>query len=127
MTSNDNRNIRSAGFTLIELMVVLIILAIGLLPLALVQTRAQQDVFESGQFSDAVQIAQLQMESAKSLGFGNIVAGVAATRTDTDKPLKIAQIGIRDTFGESGKPWELMKLFGLTAEDIAKKALEMLG
>jgi len=60
-------------------------------------------------------------------GFGNIVAGVAATRTKTDKPLKIAQIGVQDTFGESGKPWELMKLFQLTAEDIAKKALEMLG
>ena len=60
-------------------------------------------------------------------GFGNIVAGVAATRTKTDKPLKIAQIGVQDTFGESGKPWELMKLFQLTAEDIAKKALGILG
>ncbi|MDH7601299.1 MAG: transketolase [Armatimonadota bacterium] len=59
-------------------------------------------------------------------GFGNIVAGIAATRTDHTKPLKIAQIGVQDTFGESGQPWELMKLFGLTAEDIAKKALELL-
>jgi len=72
MTSNEHRSIRNGGFTLIELMVVLVILTIGLLPLALVQTRAQQDVFESGQFSDAVQVAQLQMESAKALGFGNI-------------------------------------------------------
>ena len=59
-------------------------------------------------------------------GFGNIVAGVAATRTKTDKPLRIAQMGVQDTFGESGKPWELMKMFQMTAEDIAVKALEML-
>lgn len=59
-------------------------------------------------------------------GFGNIVAGIAARRTDHSKPLKIAQIGVKDMFGESGQPWELMKLFELTAEDIAKKALELL-
>ena len=59
-------------------------------------------------------------------GFGNIVAGVAATRKQFDKPLRIEQIGVADTFGESGMPWELMKLFKLTAEDIATKAIEML-
>lgn len=59
-------------------------------------------------------------------GFGNIIAGVAATRKKQDKPLRIEQIGVADTFGESGMPWELMKLFRLTAEDIAAKAMEML-
>jgi prepilin-type N-terminal cleavage/methylation domain-containing protein len=54
---------RSAGFSLVELMVVLVILAIGLLPLALIQTRAQQDVFESGQYTEALQVAQMQMDS----------------------------------------------------------------
>jgi len=33
---------------------------------------------------------------------------------------------VRDQFGESGEPWELMKLFGLTAEHIVEKALGML-
>ena len=60
-------------------------------------------------------------------GFGNIIAGVAATRKKSDRPLRIEQIGIMDTFGESGMPWELMKLFKLTAEDIATRAVEMLG
>lgn len=60
-------------------------------------------------------------------GFGNIVAGVAASRTKLDKPLRIEMIGVQDKFGESGEPWELMKLFGLTAEHIAQKALGMLG
>jgi prepilin-type N-terminal cleavage/methylation domain-containing protein len=62
---------RNAGFSLVELMVVLVILTIGLLPLALVQTRAQQDVFESGQFSEALHVAQMQMEEVKSQGFNN--------------------------------------------------------
>jgi prepilin-type N-terminal cleavage/methylation domain-containing protein len=71
--NSDYTNSRSAGFSLVELMVVLVILAIGLLPLALIQTRAQQDVFESGQYTEALQVAQLQMEQAKSQGFGNAV------------------------------------------------------
>ena len=36
-------------------------------------------------------------------------------------------VGVQDRFGESGEPWELMKLFGLTAEHIAQKARELLG
>jgi prepilin-type N-terminal cleavage/methylation domain-containing protein len=66
-----NHTSKQEGFSLVELMVVLVILTIGLLPLAIVQTRAQQDVFESGQFSDALNVAQMQMETAKSQGFGN--------------------------------------------------------
>jgi len=31
-------------------------------------------------------------------------------------------IGVEDRFGESGEPWELTKVFGLTAEYIAKIA-----
>lgn len=65
-------NHKESGFTLVELMVVLVILSIGLLPLALIQTRAQRDVLRSGQFSEAIRVAELQMESAKALGFGNI-------------------------------------------------------
>jgi len=61
---------REDGFTLVELMVALVILTIGLLPLAFVQTRAQQDVFDSGRYTEALQIAQLQMEETKSQGFG---------------------------------------------------------
>jgi len=31
-------------------------------------------------------------------------------------------IGVEDRFGESGAPWELTKVFGLTGEHITKKA-----
>jgi prepilin-type N-terminal cleavage/methylation domain-containing protein len=61
----------TAGFSLVEIMVVLVILAVGLLPLAFVQTRAQQNVHDSGRFSEALALAEQQMESIKSVGFGN--------------------------------------------------------
>ncbi len=33
-------------------------------------------------------------------------------------PVTVKRIGVRDTFGRSGKPDELMKLYGLTAGEI---------
>lgn len=82
LTNNmEHTDSRSAGFSLVELMVVLVILAIGLLPLALIQTRAQQDVFESGQYTEALQVAQLQMEQVKSRGFGNAVTDSGLVQT----------------------------------------------
>jgi len=74
MQGTHKRHSNESGFSLVELMVVLVILTIGLLPLAIIQTRAQQDVFEAGQYSQAVQVAQLQMEQSKAMGFGNVVA-----------------------------------------------------
>ena len=34
------------------------------------------------------------------------------------------RIGIKDEFGQSGKPDELLKLYGLTADDIVKAVKE---
>jgi transketolase len=34
-------------------------------------------------------------------------------------------VGVEDRFGETGAPWELMKIFGLTAEHITKRAKEL--
>jgi transketolase len=58
-------------------------------------------------------------------GFGNLVAG-AICQGDVSRPVKLRMVGVQDTFGESGQPWELMKFFGLTAEHIAEKALGIL-
>ncbi len=41
-------------------------------------------------------------------------------------PVPIFRVGVKDTFGESGSPAELLKKYGLTAADIveaAKKAM----
>ena len=67
------------GVTLVELMVVMIILAIGLLPLAFVQTLSQRDVFHSGQRTQALNIAQMQMERARNLGFNSAVPDSGST------------------------------------------------
>lgn len=55
-------------------------------------------------------------------GLGSAVAEVLAE----NYPAKIKRVGINDTFGESGKPDELMKKYGLTADNIVLKAKELL-
>ena len=59
-------------------------------------------------------------------GFGNIIAGaILRHRHNPGLPLLLDMIGVRDRFGLSGKPWELVQAFGLTAEHIAARALEL--
>ena len=58
-------------------------------------------------------------------GFGNIIAGVIAQNKRYSTPLLLDMVGVEDRFGESGKPWELTKVFGLTAEHIAKRAKKL--
>ncbi|MEA3506438.1 MAG: transketolase C-terminal domain-containing protein, partial [Elusimicrobiota bacterium] len=55
-------------------------------------------------------------------GFGNIIAGVINRSKDIITPLAMDMVGVQDTFGESGAPWELMIDFELVAENIAEKA-----
>jgi transketolase len=55
-------------------------------------------------------------------GLGDSIAHAAAR----NHPVPIEMVGTKDTFGESGKPAELLKKYGLEAEDIvsaAKRAL----
>ena len=60
-------------------------------------------------------------------GFGNIIAGaILQNRGDFQRPLQLAMVGVADRFGVSGKPWELVQHFGLTAEHIAKKVVELM-
>ena len=59
-------------------------------------------------------------------GFGNIVAGALLQhRRDSARPLRLGMVGVEDRFGLSGKPWELMQAFGLTAEHIADRVLRL--
>ena len=41
-------------------------------------------------------------------------------------PVITGAIGVRDRFGESGAPWELVKELGVSAEHIATRALELM-
>jgi len=41
-------------------------------------------------------------------------------------PVMTGAIGVKDRFGDSGAPWELVKEFEVSAEHIAKKAVELM-
>ena len=58
-------------------------------------------------------------------GLGNYVAA-EILMGNLGTPITFDMIGVQDTFGMSGSAWELVKAFELTAEHIAKKAMEML-
>ncbi|PWB75963.1 transketolase [candidate division GN15 bacterium] len=61
-------------------------------------------------------------------GLGNRVAGIILEAQKPDnKPVRFAMIGVGDRFGESGRPWQLIRKYGLSAEHIAEKAIEVLG
>jgi len=48
------------------------------------------------------------------------LGGAVSEFLSENHPIPIKRIGTQDTFGGSGKPDELLKLYGLTAEDIVK-------
>jgi transketolase len=59
-------------------------------------------------------------------GFGNIVAGATLRHRQNYKhPVLFDMVGVNDRFGISGKPWELVQEFGLSAEHIAQRVLQL--
>jgi len=55
-------------------------------------------------------------------GFGSAVAEVVVQ----DHPVPMEFVGMKDRFGESGKPWELLKAFGMMDTDIVAAAHRVL-
>ncbi|HTZ97868.1 MAG TPA: transketolase [Terriglobales bacterium] len=53
------------------------------------------------------------------------VSGVI-TESSLAGPVLTGAIGVKDRFGDSGAPWELIKEFEVSAEHIAKKAVELI-
>jgi len=51
-------------------------------------------------------------------GLGSAVAEVLSEEC----PTPLVRVGVNDSFGESGPAWELLKKYGLSAENIAKNA-----
>ncbi len=98
------------GFTLVEILMVLVILSVGVLPIALIQHRARHEVTEADIYTRAVTVAQAQLERLKSQGFGNI-----ANEAGTDGPINWAstvtnvgfgldRVEVAVTWQESGAP-----------------------
>jgi transketolase len=76
-------------------------------------------VLDSARHTGAVVTAEEHMATG---GLGSAVGEVLGEHCPT--PLK--RIGLRDTFGMSGKPADLLKHYGLTADDIKQAALNVL-
>ncbi len=64
-------------------------------------------------------------EEHQKSGFGNIIAGAVCSLKDYNSPVVMDMVGVDDRFGESGQPWELLIEHGLVAENIARKAKEL--
>jgi transketolase len=59
-------------------------------------------------------------------GMGNQIAAVIGQAKGLyGRPVIMGMIGVKDRFGESGAPWELVKEFEVSAEHIAAKAKEL--
>ena len=68
--------------------------------------------------------------TAEEHQLGALAWRVSAVITETpllyDVPIITGAIGVKDRFGDSGAPWELIKEFEFSAEHIAQKALELM-
>ncbi|MDQ0150759.1 transketolase family protein [Eubacterium multiforme] len=52
---------------------------------------------------------------------GGLGSAVSEVLTE-EYPVPVLKVGVQDTFGESGKPNELLEAYGLTAKNVAEKA-----
>jgi prepilin-type N-terminal cleavage/methylation domain-containing protein len=68
-TGTDMLRPRESGFSLVELMVVLVFIAIGILALSGVQTGSLTDVYATGRYTRALDLAQTRMETARAVGY----------------------------------------------------------
>ena len=66
------------GFTLVEILMVLMILSVGILPVAVIQHRARKEVSEANRYTEGITIAAAQLERIKGLGFGAAAADSGA-------------------------------------------------
>jgi len=62
------------GFSLVEILMVMMILSVGILPIAVIQHRARKEVNESDRYTKGIVIASTQLERIKGMGFGNALA-----------------------------------------------------
>ena len=82
MRRRNNGHNSEAGFSLIEVLVALTILAVGLLGLALLQTTAIQGNATASKSSIAVQVAQDKLEWFRSRPWAGITSSNVGTITD---------------------------------------------
>lgn len=111
----------SAGFTLIELMVALVIVAVGVITLSGVQTRASRDVHATGRRTSALALAEERIEVARSAGYSNAVSangtsgGMSWDTRVTTVDVELRSVTVTVTWNEAGtsQSVQLMTLLAL--------------
>ena len=75
--------------------------------------------------------SELILKAAKETGAivtleeHNIIGGLGSAVAEVvggEYPVPVVRVGVKDTFGESGKPDQLLKAYGLTSEEAVKAA-----
>ena len=56
-------------------------------------------------------------------GLGSAVSEVVCE----ERPVPVIRIGVNDKFGESGKPDELLRAYGLTSENVVSACKKVIG
>lgn len=96
------------GFTLVEILMVLFILSVGILPLAVIQHQARREVTEADHYTEAMMVAQDQLERIKGMGFGDAVSdsGVAGNITwvcnVTNQSFGLDRLELTTSWGSGG-------------------------
>ncbi len=96
------------GFTLVELMIAMIIIGIGILPIAAVQTVSTRAVVATGQDTRALSIAQGQMEAVVGAGYtaavtdSGVVSGLNWKTIVTTVAPGLRQVDVTVTWTEKG-------------------------
>lgn len=108
------------GFSLVEVLVVLVIISIGILPLAIVQTQARRDVTESDRYTRAVTLAQRQLEWTKGMGFAAAAPDsgyegglIWRTRVE-DVDVGLRRVGVIVVIPQSNQP-DTLRMAGLVS------------
>ncbi len=91
----------------------------GVINLHTVKPIDKKAIVEAAGTSKAIVTAE---EHLIACGMGSAVAEVLAR----EMPVPVEMVGVKDRFGESGSPWELMKKFHLMPEDIAAASKRVL-
>lgn len=71
----------------------------------------------------------IKTRAALSIEEHSIIGGLGSAVAECiceEFPVAMSRMGIRDEFGQSGKPTDLLRHYRLTSEDIAKEALRLL-
>ena len=86
-------------------------ISVGVVNLHTIKPIDRETLIKLAKETGAVVTAEVHQVSG---GLGSAVAEVLSE----NYPVPIEMVGIRDKFGVSGPPWELLKHFGLTSDDI---------